>query len=70
MLWMILRLDNDSTPKILAAPCSCLLSQVLAFQRIKYDSYELRRMGHILFMGKVDGYPKSTDSGNIFKNSL
>ena len=49
-----LRLDNDSTPKMLAAPCLCLHSQVLVFQRIKYDSYELRRMAHILFMGKVN----------------
>ena len=61
-----LRLDNDSTPKLLspkikkktpkmlAAPCLCLHSQVLVFQRIKYDSYELRRMAHILFMGKVN----------------
>ena len=70
MLWMILRLDNDSTPKMLAAPCSYLHSQVLVFQRIKYDTYELRQMVHILFMGEVDGCSKSIDSGNIFKNSL
>lgn len=67
MLWMILRLDNDSTPKMLATPCSCLNSQVLVFQRIKYDSYKLGRMAHILFIGKVNECPKSIDSGNIFK---
>lgn len=70
MLWMILRLDNDSTPKMLATPCSCLHSQVLVFQRIKYDSYELGQMAHIHFVGKVNECPKSIDLGNILKNSL